>query len=345
MFWLSALLLAQSIECPLEAELRPAPLAVYRPLKLQKQRPAKGMEQWGGVIQGQALTLSRRIADGAVGMVVAGTVVPLRPMGMLGVEGETRIPVSQKGFPFAPLSVRVFRSALGFGASAVTIQVADAAYVGARCGPTLVLVSVTGVGPQGADVNGDGKVDPNSPAEYARTQRDSAAFQIEGRALAVDQVDWSKRVLRMRVAEALPEFAVGEQLADFRYLDRLQASKTLSSHGESYTLIDYWASWCAPCVAAFLQIKTIAESHQLQVLGINGDEDPALASRVLAQFEVLWPDVQATTPSALFDYRLRVPLYPTYLLLDAKRKIVFRTSSTLELLDEVRRVVPRRKGN
>jgi hypothetical protein len=65
---------------------------------------------------------------------------------------------------------------------------------------------------------------------------------------------------------------------------------------------------------------------------------------VLAQFEVLWPDVQSTEPGVLFDYRTRVGLYPTYLLLDASRKIVFRTESTVDLIEEIRRVVPAKKA-
>jgi hypothetical protein len=77
---------------------------------------------------------------------------------------------------------------------------------------------------------------------------------------------------------------------------------------------------------------------------VNGDEDAGAASRVLAQFEVLWPDVQSTEPGVLFDYRTRVGLYPTYLLLDATRKIVFRTESTVDLMEEIRRVVPLKKA-
>jgi len=39
-----------------------------------------------------------------------------------------------------------------------------------------------------------------------------------------------------------------------------------------------------------------------------------------------------------------VGLYPTYVLLDASRRVVARTESTIELIEEVKRLVPRRKA-
>jgi hypothetical protein len=58
---------------------------------------------------------------------------------------------------------------------------------------------------------------------------------------------------------------------------------------------------------------------------------------VLAQFEVLWPDVQGTEPGWLYDSRLRVGLYPTYVLLDGWRREVARTKGAVDLVEEVKR--------
>ncbi len=328
---LQAMLAAQALECPIEAELRLPPVPDYRPLELSKKMAAKGFEAW----RGAGVEVTRRLSDGAVGLKVGAQVILLKPMGILGVEG-----VGKAGGK--PVGFRVYRAALGYGAAKVTIQMTAGAYAAAQCGGRLALFDVESKGPVGVDTNGDGKVDVNSPAEYARVR--SGAFEWEGRAYAFDRVDWKRRVLLMRETAVGPNFVEGEVLTDFAYVDRLKETRRLSGHGSSYTLIDFWASWCGPCIGAFPQLKAIAETHDVKVLGVNGDEEAGAASRVLAQFEVLWPDVQSTEPGVLFEYRTRVGLYPTYLLLDASRKIVFRTESTVQLIEEIRRVVPTKKS-
>lgn len=341
MILLQALLVAQVMQCPIEPELRLAPVGDYRPLTLSKKAGAKGFESWGGVVRGASIELTRRAADGAVGLIAGGAVVKLRPMGLLGVEGVVQVKYGEHGFRQAPMGVRVFRSSLGFGAASVTIQTTTAVYGAARCGSHVAVFDLDLKSAQGLDVNGDGRVDVNSPAEYSRVR--GGVFEIEGKAYVMERVDWRGRMLVLGEVKMGPQFALGEVLPDYGYVDRLGEKRLLSAHGTAYTVIDFWASWCGPCIAAFPQLKAISESHDVRMLGMNGDEDAAAASRVLAQFEVLWPDVQSTEPKELFDYRMRVALYPTYLLLDASRRVVLRTESTIELIDEVRRIVPMRK--
>jgi len=297
------------------------------------------METWSG----GDFEVTRRIVDGAVGLKIEHKPVQLKPMGLIGVEGVGRIWIGERGFGAAPKAVRIFRNAMPPGAEQITVQASSGFYVGARCGHRLALAEFSGKGPEGIDLNGDGRVDVSSPAEYARSK--GVVFDLDGKGYRFDSLDWDKRVLRLTEAPLGPTFKEGEILVDFSYMDRLKEQKLLSSHGDSYSLLDFWASWCGPCLTAFPQLKLIAETHQLKVLGFNGDDDPASASKALAQFEVLWPDVQSTEPGWLLDYRQRVALYPTYILLNPQRKIVFRTESTVELLEEIRRLVPKRKSN
>lgn len=336
MFWLQAILLAQVLECKLEPDLRLPPGGDYRPLVLNKTKAAKGYESWAA----SGITVKRRVSDGAVGLTVANKEVTLKPLGMLGVEGVAQTPWGKHGFATAPKSIRIFRNALLPGAPTITVQTTGSIYIAARCNSRLALLDWDNAGPQGVDVNGDGRIDTNSPAEFSR--RTGAVFEIGGKGYRIEGLDWPRRVLLMRETELGPSFEEGDTLPDFAYTDRLKERHLLSSHGDSWTLLDFWASWCGPCVAAFPQLKLITETHRLKILGLNGDEDTAAASRMLAQFEVLWPDVQSTDPPSLLDYRLRLPLYPTYILLDPSRKVVVRTESTLELLQLIRRLVPKR---
>ena len=45
-------------------------------------------------------------------------------------------------------------------------------------------------------------------------------------------------------------------------------------------LLDFWASWCAPCMMQSPVVDTIAEEHpEIKVGKVNVDEQPELASR------------------------------------------------------------------
>jgi thiol-disulfide isomerase/thioredoxin len=212
----------------------------------------------------------------------------------------------------------------------------------ARCAGRLLVGDVEGQGPWGYDGNGDGKVDVNSPAEYVRGRGGEAAFVQDGKTWVVAGVDWEARRVRLREGEPVVSLKMGEQLADYEYIDRLGVKRRLSESAEDLVLLDFWAAWCAPCIAAFPQLQAMAEAYEVAVLGFNGDEDSETASRALAQFGVLWPDVQGTQPRGLHDARLRVAQYPTYVLLDRQRRVIWQGHSTVEVLEVIRQRAKKR---
>lgn len=48
---------------------------------------------------------------------------------------------------------------------------------------------------------------------------------------------------------------------------------------EGASLVDFWAEWCAPCIAIASTIKAIAEEYKdvLHVYKVNIDKNPSLA--------------------------------------------------------------------
>jgi thiol-disulfide isomerase/thioredoxin len=337
-WWLNALLAAQVVDCPLEPELVLPPAGDWREVKLVRVAGAKGFEQW----EGGSLRLARRIADGAVGLVIDGKVAKLQPLGLQGWLGQGDEAYGRRGFDRAPVAVRVRRGALGFGAAEVKVERNGSVALAARCAGRLLVGDVEGQGPWGYDGNGDGKVDVNSPAEYVRGRGGEAAFVQDGKTWVVAGVDWEARRVRLREGEPVVSLKMGEQLADYEYTDRLGVKRRLSESAEDLVLLDFWAAWCAPCIAAFPQLQAMAEAYEVAVLGFNGDEDSETASRALAQFGVLWPDVQGTQPRGLYDARLRVAQYPTYVLLDRQRRVIWQGHSTVEVLEVIRQRAKKR---
>jgi thiol-disulfide isomerase/thioredoxin len=86
--------------------------------------------------------------------------------------------------------------------------------------------------------------------------------------------------------------------------------------------IDFWASWCGPCLLSFPFMNDLQHSYAgkgLHVLAINMDEKPADAARFLEQHPATF-DV-ASGPNGKCAKDLGVATMPTSFLVDRKGAI------------------------
>jgi thiol-disulfide isomerase/thioredoxin len=71
------------------------------------------------------------------------------------------------------------------------------------------------------------------------------------------------------------------------------ARMSLSELGGVVVVVDFWATWCEPCLVQAPILERVAQAHpdDVVVLGVSVDEDPELARRFVRQKRLTYPIV------------------------------------------------------
>lgn len=124
---------------------------------------------------------------------------------------------------------------------------------------------------------------------------------------------------------ALPK--VGDLAADFE-IETPEGSKTsVAALRGKYVLIDFWATWCGPCVAKLDEVERLRHqftgNHPLAVVGANLDSDSAQAREFLKSKPLPWQHaLLGDWSSTDIPRRYAISNVPAYVLLDPEGRIV-----------------------
>lgn len=123
---------------------------------------------------------------------------------------------------------------------------------------------------------------------------------------------------------------VGKPLVDFTLPDVEGTPTRLADlvKANTYTIIDFWASWCGPCRRAMpSMLEFYAKYHDrgLGIVGVSLDSDADNWKRAIAQHQLPWPqlsDLQGWESEAADLYAVRS--IPFIVLVDAQGVILAR---------------------
>ncbi len=116
---------------------------------------------------------------------------------------------------------------------------------------------------------------------------------------------------------------IGKAAPDFK-LQKLGSgdSVSLSSLRGKVVLVDFWATWCAPCKKSLPQLAKLDVKYKnLVVVAINIDDDKKNALQFLKQFKLKINAVFDEGKKVVAKYN--VPVMPTAYLVDHYGKIQY----------------------
>lgn len=80
----------------------------------------------------------------------------------------------------------------------------------------------------------------------------------------------------------------------------------LAAHEGSWVLVDFWATWCGPCLRELPHLKELqAENPELVILGISGDRQLAALERFLERDPLPWVQVYDEGAPVRREWRVR----------------------------------------
>lgn len=117
----------------------------------------------------------------------------------------------------------------------------------------------------------------------------------------------------------------------------------LKDFSSQYVLLDFWGTWCVPCVKSLPKIKKINEKHsdKIKIIGIAYDEDEPKVRDFLNKNIYTWDNIfesrsKTTKNSIVKLYNIEV--FPTYILMDKNQKIVYKGSNIDDLLKTIKKL-------
>ncbi len=121
--------------------------------------------------------------------------------------------------------------------------------------------------------------------------------------------------------EAPPGLRFGQPAPDFELTASDGEVHTLATYRGQPLLIDFWATWCGPCVALHPKVEALAEEHDLTVFGISADDSQEAVDTWLRKNPTAWPSAAVGVMSPV-NQAYGVNMWPTHALIDAEGRLV-----------------------
>ena len=135
--------------------------------------------------------------------------------------------------------------------------------------------------------------------------------------------------------ETLKRLRIGGDPIPFEFTDLNGDRVSLASLKGKVVLIDFWATWCRPCIAEMPNVIKLHKEYNdrgFEIVGISLDRDKAALERYIQQNNMDWPqqfDGKGWGNEIAAKYKVRS--IPATYLIDREGKIRYRSIKGAQL--------------
>ena len=134
-----------------------------------------------------------------------------------------------------------------------------------------------------------------------------------------------KRLKKQQQEEAIAK-GVDTSTSDFTLFDTNGNPFTLSSLRGKWVVLDFWATWCGPCIASMPHLKEYYQKYagKFEVVGVVNDSEEAAWEKMVKDMELPW--INVINPKGVAEEKDLTNVYdikgfPTYIILNKEGKI------------------------
>lgn len=132
----------------------------------------------------------------------------------------------------------------------------------------------------------------------------------------------------------LKRSAIGNRVENFTLNDETGTAVEFNQFLGQYVLVDFWASWCGPCIAEIPKFKEIYDKyrdHGFELVGISIDKNHESWLKAINNHQLEWPQLIDRENESIANSHFAVTAVPTTFLLDPDGKIMIRNIKGEEL--------------
>lgn len=124
---------------------------------------------------------------------------------------------------------------------------------------------------------------------------------------------------------ALKAIRPGQVAPNFSALSSLKHPLSLSSYRGKFVVIDFWGSWCKPCVEGFPKMKEYYARYKQKVefIGIACSDQDSTWRSTIKKYQLEWPQIKNGEGIHDLGKLYNVEAYPTKFIIDESGKILY----------------------
>lgn len=143
-----------------------------------------------------------------------------------------------------------------------------------------------------------------------------------------DDGNWIESIL-------FPKLQIGQSFIEIEARDMDNNKIHLSDYIGKIILLDFWASWCIPCLAEYEKLKPIYESHKkngFEIFAVSVDENRNNWINSITKNNYQWINVaEKGGQNSMSVKNYGIHQYPTNFLIDINGKIIRKNITVQEL--------------